>query len=349
MTSDGHLYDRAAIERWFRLGRRTSPLTNLELSNFACTPISPFIQAVEVFLRSRPEVASFHKKFREQEETHLSALEGLQQELQSLRERLEASLQESDTLRQQLEAQAPSVRRTKPTRRSSKRATTPAATTPAVQPEVRELLQQTVLATAGETALKESESRDDRRSAGGYKCTSSPERRKRPPRTASPTQLLEARKMVLPGPPQEWFEEAAMHASIRTPSLLTSRPRATIADRVAHSLPNKSRTDLLQSLFRALDEDHTGEVGRVQLRRFARACTFVGGGHAQWPSRFQEFEAELGPEDNSMGMGLEEFVQAATSRGVKGIERELCAVRKALTSRCIDNFHELHVPLEIHT
>ena len=31
MAEDGHTYSRRAIERWFSMGRRTSPMTNLAM------------------------------------------------------------------------------------------------------------------------------------------------------------------------------------------------------------------------------------------------------------------------------------------------------------------------------
>ena len=38
ITADGHSYDRASIEQWFRLGKRTSPLTGVELPNTDVLP-----------------------------------------------------------------------------------------------------------------------------------------------------------------------------------------------------------------------------------------------------------------------------------------------------------------------
>merc|ERR1719265_65194 len=56
MTCDGHVYEEDAIKRWFEQGRRTSPLTNLELLNTNLQPLQDFTGSVEAFLSRRPEV-----------------------------------------------------------------------------------------------------------------------------------------------------------------------------------------------------------------------------------------------------------------------------------------------------
>jgi hypothetical protein len=38
MTADGQTYERAAIEEWFALGKRTSPLTGEELPSTNLLP-----------------------------------------------------------------------------------------------------------------------------------------------------------------------------------------------------------------------------------------------------------------------------------------------------------------------
>jgi len=38
ITTDGQTYERAEIESWFTLGKRTSPLTDAELSSTHLTP-----------------------------------------------------------------------------------------------------------------------------------------------------------------------------------------------------------------------------------------------------------------------------------------------------------------------
>jgi len=54
-TSDGHSYERVAIQAWL-LTRRTSPSTNLALPSRSMTPNIGLKQAIQAFLEQRPEI-----------------------------------------------------------------------------------------------------------------------------------------------------------------------------------------------------------------------------------------------------------------------------------------------------
>ena len=53
---DGSVYQREAIETWFRTGRRTSPVTNLQLPSLVVTPESALRRAIEEYVALRPEL-----------------------------------------------------------------------------------------------------------------------------------------------------------------------------------------------------------------------------------------------------------------------------------------------------
>ena len=55
-TVDGHLFERAAIAEWFRLGHETNPLTNQLLPSLVLTPDVPLRAAITEYMRLRPEV-----------------------------------------------------------------------------------------------------------------------------------------------------------------------------------------------------------------------------------------------------------------------------------------------------
>ena len=38
VLSDGHTYERKAIEKWIKLGKTTSPMTGVPLQNMSLTP-----------------------------------------------------------------------------------------------------------------------------------------------------------------------------------------------------------------------------------------------------------------------------------------------------------------------
>ena len=56
-TVDEHVFERAALEQWFRLGHRTNPLTNEQLPSLKLTPDHPLRAAIQEYLRLRPEIA----------------------------------------------------------------------------------------------------------------------------------------------------------------------------------------------------------------------------------------------------------------------------------------------------
>ena len=56
-TVDGHVFERDAITEWFRLGHRTSPMTNMQLPSLVLTPDRPLRAAIEEYMRMRPEIA----------------------------------------------------------------------------------------------------------------------------------------------------------------------------------------------------------------------------------------------------------------------------------------------------
>ena len=56
-TVDGHVFERDAITEWFRLGRRTSTMTNMQLPSLVLTPDRPLRAAIEEYMRVRPEIA----------------------------------------------------------------------------------------------------------------------------------------------------------------------------------------------------------------------------------------------------------------------------------------------------
>jgi len=83
MMCDGHVYDRAAIERWFSQGRQTSPLTNLDLPSLGCMPLMPLRKAIETFLNRRPEVMDFRANEVQALESTIATLREELQETQA--------------------------------------------------------------------------------------------------------------------------------------------------------------------------------------------------------------------------------------------------------------------------
>jgi hypothetical protein len=49
MASDGHVYERSAIEEWFQQ-HDTSPLTNLKIKNTELIPCHPIRSAIDEFV-----------------------------------------------------------------------------------------------------------------------------------------------------------------------------------------------------------------------------------------------------------------------------------------------------------
>ena len=56
-TVDGRVYERPAIEEWFRRGHETSPLTNARLPSLQLTTDHAFRGAIDEYLARRPEIA----------------------------------------------------------------------------------------------------------------------------------------------------------------------------------------------------------------------------------------------------------------------------------------------------
>ncbi|CAE8604138.1 unnamed protein product [Polarella glacialis] len=58
-AADGHVYERAAIEEWFRASRDSlrSPMTNLPLPTVLLAPNRALQSAIEEYLQGRPELA----------------------------------------------------------------------------------------------------------------------------------------------------------------------------------------------------------------------------------------------------------------------------------------------------
>lgn len=57
VTQDGHVYEREAIQEWFRRGHRTSPVTGMMLPNLALLPEVPLRRAIEEYMCVRPDIA----------------------------------------------------------------------------------------------------------------------------------------------------------------------------------------------------------------------------------------------------------------------------------------------------
>jgi len=56
-TVDGHVYERRAIEQWFRSGKRTSPLTGADLPSLSIVADAPMQRAIQEYVAMRPELA----------------------------------------------------------------------------------------------------------------------------------------------------------------------------------------------------------------------------------------------------------------------------------------------------
>lgn len=55
-TVDGQVYERSAIEQWFRRGNRTSPMTGTTLTSLQLTLDLPLKRAIEEYMTQRPEM-----------------------------------------------------------------------------------------------------------------------------------------------------------------------------------------------------------------------------------------------------------------------------------------------------
>jgi hypothetical protein len=53
LTSDGFVYERAAIEEWLLCRHKRSPLTNLPLTDTNLTPADELRQEIQAFLHKR--------------------------------------------------------------------------------------------------------------------------------------------------------------------------------------------------------------------------------------------------------------------------------------------------------
>eukprot|EP00929_Paragymnodinium_shiwhaense_P100432 TRINITY_DN62750_c0_g2_i1.p1 TRINITY_DN62750_c0_g2~~TRINITY_DN62750_c0_g2_i1.p1 ORF type:complete len:663 (-),score=133.68 TRINITY_DN62750_c0_g2_i1:176-2164(-) len=98
MTCDGHVYERWAIEQWFRQGRRASPLTNLELETTQLVSLRPLQRAIETYLQLRPELGSRERDRRAWE----SSAKRLQEEMLDQKDMLQGAQEEVAMLRRQL-------------------------------------------------------------------------------------------------------------------------------------------------------------------------------------------------------------------------------------------------------
>jgi sacsin len=54
IATDGHTYERKAIEEWFGKGKRTSPMTGLQLDNINLIPNIALRQVIEKFMHRIP-------------------------------------------------------------------------------------------------------------------------------------------------------------------------------------------------------------------------------------------------------------------------------------------------------
>ena len=50
LAADGHVYERASIEQWFRTGARTSPVTNGRLAHTTLTPVHAIKSMIADFI-----------------------------------------------------------------------------------------------------------------------------------------------------------------------------------------------------------------------------------------------------------------------------------------------------------
>ena len=58
IASDGHSYEREAIERWFSMGKNTSPKTNAVLTSLQLTPNHSLRQTIEEYQSRTVEASS---------------------------------------------------------------------------------------------------------------------------------------------------------------------------------------------------------------------------------------------------------------------------------------------------
>jgi hypothetical protein len=97
-TVDGHAYERAAIAEWFRLGNRTSPVTNLQLHSLVLTADPRLRRAIEEYMKMRPEHARREVDFKNaaamaqrellEKQGELVAQDGLRERLRSFARQL---------------------------------------------------------------------------------------------------------------------------------------------------------------------------------------------------------------------------------------------------------------------
>eukprot|EP00891_Asterochloris_glomerata_P003544 jgi/Astpho2/3544/e_gw1.00057.80.1_t len=55
-ASDGYVYERSAIERWFQ-GHSTSPMTNKRLADLKLQPCHPLRSAIQSWREHHPDAA----------------------------------------------------------------------------------------------------------------------------------------------------------------------------------------------------------------------------------------------------------------------------------------------------
>lgn len=85
MAADGHSYEAEAIKAWLQGGRRISPMTGASLPHLLLTPNHNLRQAIEHFLRQRPEYARL-KELERAQKSQQQVMEDLQMAI-ALREK----------------------------------------------------------------------------------------------------------------------------------------------------------------------------------------------------------------------------------------------------------------------
>lgn len=81
VTQDGHVYERDAIQEWFRRGHRSSPVTGMMLPNLALIPEVPLRRAIEEYMCLRPDIARKEYNLRSDLAAAQDAAKCLEEEL----------------------------------------------------------------------------------------------------------------------------------------------------------------------------------------------------------------------------------------------------------------------------
>lgn len=83
VTQDGHVYEREAIQEWFRRGHRSSPVTGMMLPNLALLPEVPLRRAIEEYMCLRPDIARKEFNLRSALTSAQEVVKDLEEELHS--------------------------------------------------------------------------------------------------------------------------------------------------------------------------------------------------------------------------------------------------------------------------